>query len=62
MFELDSLLRYGFFPKELPPPFATDQFADFVTSVRKFVAAPSPSAKYLISTPPRATIWPGPGT
>ena len=30
MIDFDSLIRDGFFPKELPPTFHTSGFADFI--------------------------------
>lgn len=33
---LDDILRKGYFPKELPPPFSTEAFADFFRSKNNF--------------------------
>lgn len=36
--DANSLLRYGFFPKELPPPFATNKLADYFAENKQTAA------------------------
>jgi hypothetical protein len=48
--DLASLLRLGYFPKELPPPFSTRVFGDYVAAIGR-IEPNLPSGKTLITRP-----------
>lgn len=43
--KLNDLLGKGYFPKELPPIFSTQKFADFITSCENIIPSPKTSSK-----------------
>jgi len=53
---LDLLIRKGYLPKELPPPFQTTQFADALPSITLMAAEKPSSSKAMNFSIPKA--WP----